>query len=94
MIYFITEKTLGNKQVQMLVDSVLKWKNESLHLSQFKNILRLWSFGEAEPLQRWRTCCMIDVILLVYLIVFSILTKKRTTFTAEGGGFYLSNKLA
>lgn len=87
---FITEKTVGNKQVQMLVDPALnEWiKNESLRLRQFKNILRLWSFGEAEPLQRRRTCCMLDVILLVYLIVFlggvSILTKNEETLTAGG----------
>lgn len=32
---------------------------------QFKNILRLWSFGEAEPLQRGNVCWMLDVICLL-----------------------------
>ena len=40
----------------------------------FKNILQLWSFGEAEPLQRGSACWMLHVTY-AYFIMFQILTK-------------------
>lgn len=76
---FITETITGNKQVQMLMASVLITK-ERITDQRFKNILRLWGVGEAEPLQRGSACWILNVILLVYFLICLYFNKRTDIF--------------